>query len=197
MTKNMSSSMKKYHESTKPESCQTVKMFSFFFFFYFRRASLKIVTLSRWFSHITAAFYTEQCINSLLLQKNYGFICKTPFSSLVCMCTKYLAWIVIITQDWWIRNTVRVHVERERPCHPLLTRCLNRCLVSDSSANTAYIYWGSLWGQTFSCSVMANLCSSMYLLLKKSDTNKTKNIKAVTRCRDSRSAKSRESRQGW
>jgi len=31
---------------------------------------------------------------------------------------------------------------------------------------------------------------------KKSDMNKNKNIKNVTRCRDSRSAKSKEKRQG-
>ena len=29
--------------------------------------------------------------------------------------------------------------DEERLCHPLLTQCLNGCLVSDSSANTAYI----------------------------------------------------------
>ena len=59
----------------------------------------------------------------------------------------------IITQDRWIRNMVGVHGDRERLCHPLLTRCLNRFLVRDSSANIAYIYWRSLWGETC-CSVI-------------------------------------------
>ena len=37
-------------------------------------------------------------------------------------------------------------------------------LVNDSSANTAYVYWGSLWGQTC-CSVIDG--NSMHLVLKK------------------------------
>jgi len=41
---------------------------------------------------------------------------------------------------------------------------------------------------------MANFSSSMHLLLKESDMNRNKNIENVTRCRDSRSAKSIETR---
>ena len=48
---------------------------------------------------------------------------------------------------------VYVSGDRERLCHPLLTQCLNICLVSDSLANTAYIYVGSLRRQTC-CSVI-------------------------------------------
>ena len=36
------------------------------------------------------------------------------------------------------RYMVGVHVDRERLCHPTLTRCLNRCPISETSANTAY-----------------------------------------------------------
>jgi len=38
--------------------------------------------------------------------------------------------------------------------YALLTQCCNRAWsCNDSSASTAYIYWGSLWGQTC-CSVI-------------------------------------------
>ena len=53
----------------------------------------------------------------------------------------------LFTQDRWISNTGGVHGGRERLCHPLLTQCLDRCLVSDSSTIMPFIYWGSLWGQ--------------------------------------------------
>jgi len=43
MINNTSSGAKKHCKSTKPESCQTAKMFlSLFFFFFFRRASSKL-----------------------------------------------------------------------------------------------------------------------------------------------------------
>jgi len=38
-------------------------------------------------------------------------------------------------------------------------------LVNDSSANTACIYWGSLWGQT--CCSVTDGSSSMHLPLRK------------------------------
>jgi len=44
MMNNMPSGMKKHHESTKPESRQTAKVF--------------FIPLSQWFLHKTAAFYT-------------------------------------------------------------------------------------------------------------------------------------------
>ena len=59
-------------------------------------------------------------------------------------CLQVSSGFWIITQDRWIRNMFGVHGDRERLCHPL---------VRDSSANIAYIYWGSLWGETC-CSVI-------------------------------------------
>ena len=62
------------------------------------------VTLSRWFSHKTAAFFTEQCTSPSLFPrfevtrgdsnrslKNYGFLYDAIFSSRVHMRTNHLA----------------------------------------------------------------------------------------------------------
>ena len=62
------------------------------------------VTLSRWFSHKTAAFFTEQCTSPSLFSrfevtrgdsnrslKNYGFLYDAIFSSRVRMRTNHLA----------------------------------------------------------------------------------------------------------
>ena len=62
------------------------------------------VTLSRWFSHKTAAFFTEQCTSPSLFSrfevmrgdsnrslKNYGFLYDAIFSSHVRMRTNHLA----------------------------------------------------------------------------------------------------------
>ena len=59
---NMPSGAKKHRESTKPESHLKAKCFSFFFLF--RLASSMLYARS--FFVQTAAFYTEQCTNSLL-----------------------------------------------------------------------------------------------------------------------------------
>jgi len=66
MTNNTPSGARKHRESTEPESRQTAKTFSFFFFTKFSASSSDglvqiCVTLLRWFSHKTAAFFTEQC----------------------------------------------------------------------------------------------------------------------------------------
>ena len=100
------------------QSHQTAKMF-------FSSSSDRLVqicvTLSWWFSHKTAAFFTEQCTSPLLFSrfevtrgdsnrslKNYGFLCDAIFSSRVRMHTNHLARNVIIMQDCWIGNTVGV-----------------------------------------------------------------------------------------
>ena len=67
-------------------------------------------------------------------------------------------------------------------------------LVNDPSANIAYIYWGSLWEQTCCSMVDAELQLKHAPASKNSDINKTKNIKQVTRCRDSRSAKKQDNK---
>jgi len=69
---------------------------------------------------------------------------------------------------------------------------LNRaCMVNDSSANIAYIYWGSLWRQTC-CSLIDGKLQLKHVLAAKKVTQ-TK--KKVTKCRGSRSAKSMETAQ--
>jgi len=65
--------------------------------------------------------------------------------------------------------------------------------VRDSSAHTAYLSWGSLWTQTFCCSVTNGQIQLNHApaATKRSDMNK------IMRCRDSRTEKSRETMQGW
>ena len=58
--------MEKHHESTEPESSETVKMF-FFFLLSSDGLAQRCVNFSRWFTHETAAFYTEQCTTPSLL----------------------------------------------------------------------------------------------------------------------------------
>ena len=108
---NMPSGVKKHCESTEPESCQIAKMF----FFLSSSSSFSSssyssspsssdelvqngMTLSQWFPHKTAAFYTEQCTSpslfhnyevsqgalnqSLKSYSLYGFICNAIFFTL-------------------------------------------------------------------------------------------------------------------
>ena len=107
-TNNMPNDTKKHCESTEPESCQIAKMF----FFLSSSSSFSSssyssspsssdelvqngMTLSQWFPHKTAAFYTEQCTSpslfhnyevsqgalnqSLKSYSLYGFICTAIF----------------------------------------------------------------------------------------------------------------------
>jgi len=82
------------------------KCFSFFFLLSSSSDGLVqvCVTLSRWFSHKTVEFFTEQCTGPSLFSrfevlrgdsnrslKNYGFLCDAIFSSRVRMCTNHLA----------------------------------------------------------------------------------------------------------
>jgi len=59
MTNKTPSGAEKYHESTKPESSKTAKMF-----FLLPSSSDRLAQYcmnSQWFIHETEAFYTEQC----------------------------------------------------------------------------------------------------------------------------------------
>ena len=54
------------------------------------------VTFSQWFSHKTAAFYTEQYTSPLLFTTLKSHVCTglslaSPFSKIVRMCTNHLA----------------------------------------------------------------------------------------------------------
>ena len=117
---NTPSSTKKHQKSTEPESCQMAKMC--FFFSSSSSSSDGLVqncmTLSQWFSHKTAAVYTEQCSSPLIFNNFevsrgglnrslniYGFISDGIFK----ICThvhKSLSNEIIIIQDCWIRNMV-------------------------------------------------------------------------------------------
>ena len=108
MTNNTPSGAKKHRKSTEPESHQTAKMFLSSSSSSSSSSSDGLVqicmTLSRWFSHKTAAFFTEQCTSPSLLSrfevtrgdsnhslKNYGFLYDAIFSSCVRMRTNHLA----------------------------------------------------------------------------------------------------------
>jgi len=74
MMKNTPSGAKKHRESTESESCQTAKM-SFFLLSSSSSSSSSdelvqiCVTHSRWFSHKTAAFFSEQCTSPSLFSR--------------------------------------------------------------------------------------------------------------------------------
>jgi len=97
MTNRTPSGTEKPHESTEPESTKTTKLF-FFLLLLLSSDGLAqyCINLSRWFTHETAAFYTEQCTIPSLFHnfevsqgarshslKNYGFQFGTPFSLFV------------------------------------------------------------------------------------------------------------------
>ena len=84
------------------------------------------MTLSRWFSHKTAAFYTEQCTSPMLSHnfevsrgtsiqslKNCMASFAMLFSSFVVMHTNHLATKCDTVQDCWVRNMVGVHGGKE------------------------------------------------------------------------------------
>jgi len=72
MTKNTPSGAKKHGENTEPESHQTAKMFSSSSSSSSSSSDGLVqicVTLSRWFLHKTAAFFTEQCTSPSLFSR--------------------------------------------------------------------------------------------------------------------------------
>jgi len=70
----------------------------------------------------------------------------------------------------------------ERLCHLLLTQCLNGCLVSDSSTNTAYINVVSPKWDWLQCAEDIKIIFFFYMLTKLTRTDlllcdtKTKNV---------------------
>jgi len=61
MTKKTPSGARMYREGTKPGTRKTGQMFFFFLLLSSDGLAPYCVNLSRWFTHETAAFYTEQC----------------------------------------------------------------------------------------------------------------------------------------
>ena len=95
LTNKTPSGAEKHHESTQPNSSKTAKLF-FFFLLSSDGLAQYCVNLSRWFTHETAAFSTEQCTTPSLFHnfevsqgarshslKHYGFQFGTPFSLFV------------------------------------------------------------------------------------------------------------------
>ena len=103
----------------------------------------------------------------------YSFICD----AILFICThahRSLRSETIITEDCWIRNMVCVHGSRG----VFLVHCwlgVWTGMANDSSANTVYIYWRSLWG----CTLLGDgkLKLKHIPAAKKSDTKKFKNVK--------------------
>ena len=123
---NMPGGMKKHHESNEPESHQMTKTFHYF----------KIMTLSWWFSHKTAEFYTRQCISPSLFSslKSHKVVWTSHWRTMASLemqfslvhMHKSLNNETIIIQGCWVSKTC-AHEDRESLHHPLLTdRCLNR-----------------------------------------------------------------------
>jgi len=145
MTNNTSSRAKKHRESTEPESYPWPKCSS--------SSSGGLVhicvTLSRWFSHKTAAFLTEQCTSPSLFSrfevtledsnrslKNYAFLYDAIFLHVYACAQITYQRNVIITQDCWIRNTVGELGVFEETLRFFSQYCI-----------------GSLWGETC-CSII-------------------------------------------
>jgi len=96
MTNKTPNGAEKHHKSSEPESSKTAKMFFFFLSSSSDGLTQYCVNLSCWFTHETAAFYTEQCTTPSLFHNfevsrgarshslaNYGFQLGTPFSLFV------------------------------------------------------------------------------------------------------------------
>ena len=118
-----------------------------------------------------------------------------PFSKIVCMPTNHLATKQLLFEI--VELGIRMCVWRQgESLASIVDSVFEESLVSDSSVNTEYIYWGSLWGQTCSSVIDCKLQLKHAPASLKSDklSKAINNIKGVTRCRDSRSAKSRETR---
>jgi len=91
MTNKTPNGTRKHRENTQPNSSKTAKLFSSS-----DGLAQYCVNLSRWFTHETAAFSTEQCTTPSLFHnfevsqgarshslKHYGFQFGTPFSLFV------------------------------------------------------------------------------------------------------------------
>ena len=76
--------------------------------------------------------------------ENYGFISDTIFKKLVCMCTNHLA----LKQLLFKIAELEIRLRAWRQGESLASTVDSVFEQTDSSANTAYIYWGSLRGQT-------------------------------------------------
>ena len=99
MTNKTPTGARKHRESTQPNSSKTAKLFFFLLLSFFLSSdglAQYCVNLSRWFTHETAAFSTEQCTTPSLFHnfeaslgacshslKHYGFQFGTPFSLFV------------------------------------------------------------------------------------------------------------------
>ena len=112
MTYNTPSRVKKHNESTEPKSCKMAKMCVSSSSPFSSDGLVQNVWLSRWFSHKTIAFYTEQYSKPSLFHnfeaswggsnqslRNYAFISDAIFKK-TCMHVRI--------QDSWIRNMVVV-----------------------------------------------------------------------------------------
>jgi len=71
MTNNTHSDTRKHREGTKPGTRKTGQMF-FFFLLSSDRLAQYCANLSRWFTHETAAFCTEQCTTPSFFQSQCG-----------------------------------------------------------------------------------------------------------------------------
>ena len=159
----------------------------FLFFFFFRLISSKCMTLSRCFfcakqRHFTLSsapvlrFFATLKFHEpvqIVTAELYSFICD----AILFICThahRSLRSETIITEDCWIRKMVCVHGSRG----VFFVHCwlgVWTGMANDSSANTAYIYWRSLWGHTLLGDGKLKL--KHVPAAKKSDTKKFKNVK--------------------
>ena len=120
MTNKTPSGARKHHKGTKPGTHKMGQMFFFFLLSSSVRLAQYCVNLSRWFTHETAAFCTEQCTTSSRISTSKSrealiTACSNPWLSVwyaifdylyTCALKDHLATKRISTQAHWIRNTV-------------------------------------------------------------------------------------------
>ena len=166
MTDNMPSGAKKHRKSTETESCLMAKHLSFIFFF--RQASSNLLDsftivlaqnsrILHWAVHQSISFsqpkFEVSQSSSNWSLNNYGSICDTLFYSLVHIGQNHLA----TKHNYYSRllnyNSLCAWRLGEPVIHCRLGHGLKRAWSTILQPNTAYIYWGSLWGQTC-CSVI-------------------------------------------
>ena len=163
----------------------------FTFFFFFRRASSNLrdsftmvfaqnSSIFHWAVHRLIAFFQVWSHTRRFerLTEELWLPLRRHFSSRVRMRTNHLATKCnYITQDCWIGNTVGVRGMFEESLWLFSQYCI-----------------GSLWGETCCSVIDGKLQLKHESAAKKMTWTRIKNIKNVTRCRDSRSAKSIETR---
>ena len=132
----------KMFSSSSSSTSSSKGLFKIVWLYHFTQSS----SILHWGMHQHFAYSQLWSLTKHLNQslRNCGFIYNTIFFTCTVahksLCNKRN---LIISQDWWIRNTV-VCIKTGRV---IVDSVFELSLVNGSSANTTDIYGGSLWGK--------------------------------------------------